>query len=137
MGHVSITDKMYNTQLAEKLTIIKTDGTLSVTGYKSDFIASLEKSLDRHLQWVVCLWHSNELPLCHIFQMLDGTTTGPESFSRPTGKSTVGKVSDWQVPSFQKTENDEFPKLPNNVAETLSTDQYHAYKNAKQLFQEK
>ena len=49
----------------------------------------------------------------HIFQlMLDGTTTGSESFSGTIGKSIVGKVSDWQASSFQKIENDEFPKLP-------------------------
>ena len=85
---------LINTLLAKKLTIIGTDGTPSMTEYKSGFIASLKKSLGRHLQWVVCLLHLNELPLRHIFQMLDGTTTGPESFSGPIGKSIVEKVSD-------------------------------------------
>ena len=123
----SILNVIENTQLADKLIIIGTDGTPSMTGYKSGLIASLEKLLGRPLQWVVCMLHLIELPLRHVFQMLDGTTTGPESFSGPIGKAIAGKVSDWQVNSFKKIEVNDFPTLPNHVLESLSSDQYYAY----------
>ena len=69
--------------MTDKLIIIGTDGTPSVPGIKSSLIASLEKLLGRPLQWAICLLHLNKLPLRHVFQMLDGTTTGPQSFAGP------------------------------------------------------
>ena len=111
-----------NTTLADKLIIIGTDGTPSMTGIKSGLIASLEKLLGRPLQWAICLLHLNELPLRHVFQMLDGTTTGCQSFAGSIGKTITGKVSTWQVTSFKKIENDDFPTISNFVLETLSTD---------------
>ena len=69
----SVLNLINNTQLADKLIKIGTDGTPSMTGFKSGFIASLENLLGRPLQWAVCMLHLNELPLRHVFQMLDGT----------------------------------------------------------------
>ena len=117
-----------NTTLADKLIIIGTDGTTSMTGIKSGLTASLKKLLGRPLQWAICLLHLNQIPLRHVFQILDGTTTGPQSFAGPVGKAIARKVSTWQVTSFKKIKNDDFPTISNFIQETLSTDQYHAYK---------
>ena len=73
-----------------------------MTGIKSGLTASLEKLLCRPLQWAICLLHLNQIPLLHVFQMLDGTTTGPQSFAGPVGKAIARKVSTWQVTSFKK-----------------------------------
>ena len=50
----------------------------------------VEKLLGRPVQWIICLLHVNELPLRHLFLHLDGTTTGPNSFSGPIGKKLPG-----------------------------------------------
>lgn len=50
-------------------------------------IRLLESRLQRPLQWLVCQLHANELNLRHLFEHLDGTTTGPKSFSGPIGKT--------------------------------------------------
>jgi len=46
--------------------------------------------LGRVLQLIVCLLHHCELPFRHLFVKLDGTTTGPDSFSGPIGKLIAG-----------------------------------------------
>ena len=65
-----------------------------MTGKSKEFIASLETLIRRPLQWVVCFLQLNKLPLRHIFQNLDGVTSGPESFSGPIGWKLNGAVSD-------------------------------------------
>ena len=79
-----------DTELHNKLAVVGTDGTASITGKYNGCIRSLEKLLNKPLQWVICLLHTNELPLHHVFTMLDGTTKSPDSFSGPIGKSLTG-----------------------------------------------
>ena len=69
----------------QKLKIVGSDETAEMTGKSKGFIASLDTLIERPLQWVVCLLHLNELPLRHVFQNLDGITSGPDSFSGPIG----------------------------------------------------
>ena len=54
--------------LNDRVKVIGTDGTATMMGKKSGYIASLETKLGRPLQWIVSLLHLNELPLRHIFQ---------------------------------------------------------------------
>ena len=67
----SIADGTYSvikgTDLEENLTVIGTDGAASMTGINKGCIRKLEEAFQRPLQWVVCLLHTNELPLCHVF----------------------------------------------------------------------
>ena len=63
------------------------DGTAVNTGNKAGIIRLLEVTLERPLQWFVCQLHANELPLRHLFQHLDGPTTGPKGFAGTIGKS--------------------------------------------------
>ena len=60
--------------------------------------------------------------------MLDGTTTGPSSFSRPIEKHLNWVVSDRKVVKYKPIPNPKFPVLPNPVIEDLSSDQYYAYR---------
>ena len=129
----TIAQKIFNnivdTELHNKLAIVGTDGTASMTGKYNGCIRSLEELLNKPLQWVVCLLHTNELPLRHVFTMLDGTTKSPDSFSGPIGKSLNGEVSSWPVAAhFKSIPNPHFVKLPVSVIEDLSADQHYAYK---------
>ena len=71
----TIAQKIFNiivdTELQDKLAVVGTDGTASMTGKYNGFIRSLEELLNKPLQWVVCLLHTNELPLRHVSTMLD------------------------------------------------------------------
>ena len=77
-----------DTELEQKFAFIGSDGT-PMTGSTNGLIAALERLLKRLLQWVICLLQCVELPLCHVFTALDGSTTSPDSSGGPIGK--VGK----------------------------------------------
>ncbi|CAH0551078.1 unnamed protein product [Brassicogethes aeneus] len=63
----------------KELLVIRCDGTIVNTGMKGGVIRLLEEALKRPFHWFVCQLHSNELPLRHLLQDLDGQTTGPHS----------------------------------------------------------
>ena len=124
-----ITQAIYNASekisMNDRLKVIRTDGTATMTGKKSGCIASLETKLGHPLQWIACLLHLNELPLRHIFQQFDGSTKGLDSFSGMIGKQLNGGVSSWTIDNFQPIPNDRFPILPDEAIENLSSDQYY------------
>ena len=129
----TIAQKIFNTivdtELHNKLAVVGTDGTASMTGKYNGCIWSLEKLLNKPLEWVICLLHTNELPLRQVFTMLDGTTKSPDSFSGPIGKSLTGDVSSWPVAAnFKSIPNPHFVELPESVIKDLSADQHYAYK---------
>lgn len=66
------------------------DGTATNTGWRNGVIHNIELKCRRSLQWFICLLHFNELPYRHLLEHLDGTTTGPASFSGPIGKQLPG-----------------------------------------------
>lgn len=73
-----------------KLIGIGCDGTNVNTGNKNGIIKRLEMYVGHKLHWFVCLLHTNELPLRHLFLKVDGSkTTGPNQFSGPIGKALV------------------------------------------------
>jgi hypothetical protein len=61
--------------------VVGCDSTNANTGYKGGVIQNIEKAVGHPLQWFICLLHTNELPLRHLFQTLEGPTTGPTSSS--------------------------------------------------------
>uniref|UniRef100_A0A6P7H1G5 Uncharacterized protein LOC114349192 n=1 Tax=Diabrotica virgifera virgifera TaxID=50390 RepID=A0A6P7H1G5_DIAVI len=94
------------------------DGTVINTGNLGGVMCLLEKEFGRHLHWIVCQLHSNELPLRHLIEKLDGTTSGPRGFSGPIGKSLA--ICD-QLPVINyKPIKSELPEVDR---EQLSTDQ--------------
>jgi hypothetical protein len=68
------------------LVAIGCDGTNVNTGMKNGVIKRIEDTLGRPLHWFICMLHANELPLRHLFNSLDGKTSGPRSFTGPIGK---------------------------------------------------
>ena len=75
-----------NRKLEQNLVFIGSDGTPSMTGHTNGLIAALKKLLKRPLQWVICLLHCVESPICYVFTALDGSTTSPESFGESIEK---------------------------------------------------
>ena len=69
---------------------IRSDGTAVNTGRKRGVIKRLEDYSNEPLQWLVCLLHTNELPLRHLMKELDGGTSGLEDFGGLIGKQLVG-----------------------------------------------
>lgn len=98
------------------------DGTNVNTGNKNGVIRLLEQHIGRPLQWLVCLFHFNELPLRHLFQFLDGKTYGPREFSGPIGKNLQTCIEN-PVTEFDKIVVD----FPSVVAKELSTDQKYLH----------
>lgn len=70
----------------EELDLIGSDGIAINTGWKNGVIRQIELKVRRPLQWCICLLHFNELLFRHLFQHLDGATTGPSSFSGKIGQ---------------------------------------------------
>lgn len=70
-----------------EIVCIGCDGCTTNTGKYNGVIRKLEEKLGRPLQWVICQLHSNELPLRHLVEMLDGPTDGPKGFVGPVGRS--------------------------------------------------
>ncbi|GBM53212.1 hypothetical protein AVEN_14237-1 [Araneus ventricosus] len=106
------------------LTVVGCDGTNVNTGHKGMYYSLDGTSLNRLLQWCICLVQTNELPLHHLLNSLDGATTGPKEFSRPIGKAI--KTCDY-LPlaplSSISVEN-----MPYNINKmVLSNDQQYLY----------
>ena len=68
------------------LVAVGCDGTAVNTGKTNGAIACMEVLLNIEVQHLICLLHTNELPLRHLMNMVDGQTTGPSTFSGPIGK---------------------------------------------------
>ena len=68
-----------------ELDVIGRNGTITNTGWKTGVVNTIEKNVKRPLPWGVCHLHFNELLFRHLFQTLDGETTGPKLFSVPIG----------------------------------------------------
>ena len=56
------------------------------TGRKGGVIHMVDMRLQRPVQWIICLLHSNELSLRHLIEDLDGKTTGPKGYTGPLGR---------------------------------------------------
>lgn len=103
-----------------ELDVLGCDGTVTNTGWKTGVIRSIEQEVGRPLQWVVCLLHFNELPFRHLFQILDGETTGPKSFSGPIGIQ-LSKCEKLPLVDFESVDC-EIPDIDRNI---LSKDQQY------------
>ena len=116
----SVYSAIKGTALEQKLKIVGSDGTAVMIGKSKGFVASLETLIGRPLQWVICLLHLNELPLRHVFQNLDGVTSGPDSFSGPIGRQLNGPC----CVLGQSTRRDAPPLCGRQVAKTSRKRQF-------------
>lgn len=105
----------------EHIKLIGCDGTVTNTGVDNGAIRIVEETWEKALQWCVCLLHMNELPLRALFSKLDGSTSGPESFSGPLGKR-IQKCDGLDVVQFEPID---FPCTVDveEIKQDLSTDQ--------------
>lgn len=106
----------------DALEAIGCDGTNSNTGHKGGVITLLEHHLKRPLQWFICQLHANELPLRHLLQHLDGSTTGPRAFQGSIGKA-LNQCEKLPVVPF-KIINSKFPEITSN---DLGADQKYLF----------
>src|SRR6218665_2787987 len=104
----------------QNIKVVGCDGTNLKTGHTAGVIRRLEESFEHPLQWLVCLRHANDLPLRHLFEALDGATTGPRGFPGSIGKRLV-TCSEQPVSSFEPVQLTE--QLSNVDPKELSTDQ--------------
>ena len=113
-----------NISLSE-LVCVGCDGCPTNIGKNNGVISILEKKLGRPLQWVVCQLHANELPLRHLFECLDGETSGPSGYSGPIGQVLVNchKLPPVKFRPIKSPVEELFPDLKKE----LSTDQKYMF----------
>src|SRR6218665_186065 len=102
----------------QNIKVVGCDGTNANTGHTAGVIRRLEESFEHPLEWLVYLLH--DLPLCHLFEALDGATDGPRGFPGSIGKQLV-TCSEQSVSSFEPVQLTE--QLSNMDPKELSTDQ--------------
>lgn len=68
------------------LVALACDGTSCNTGHKGGIIQYLEAEMERPLQWIICLFHFNELPLEAVYRFLMGSEKeGPNKYAGQIG----------------------------------------------------
>ena len=102
------------------------DGTALNTGVDLGIIRRMELYLGLPIQHIICLLHTNELPLRHLFRHLDGETTGPTTFQGPIGKR-LHKCETNPAVDFDFITNHQFPVIDGDVSKDLSRDQEYIY----------
>ena len=101
------------------------------SGRTNGVMKRIENFLDRNLMRVLCALHTNELPLRHLFEVVDGKTSGKESWTGPIGKLRT-KVLEFPLDAdFTVIEAGELPELSDDEIVDLSTDQKYLYKILK------
>ena len=105
------------------------DSTNVNTGWKGGSIHFLEVELGRRVVWIICLLHTNELPLRHLIIELDGPTASGDKFMGPLGQA-LDQVEDMLYNSKFKVikAGSNFPDLSQEVIDDLSTDQQYGYR---------
>nr|XP_047144775.1 uncharacterized protein LOC124818254 [Hydra vulgaris] len=112
--------KQYNS--VDSLLGIVFDNTNVNTGYKTGLCASLERKLGRTIHKIGCALHSNELPLRHIIEQLDGGTNTPQIFFGEIGKGAAQDLHHKPIAKFELVLTSlVFPE--NSVINDLSSDQ--------------
>ena len=109
-----------------RILAIGCDGTALNTGYKKGIIRQIEEAAGKPMQWLVCLFHANELPLRHLLIAIDGVTHGPRAFSGPIGKA-LENCHELHVINYQPIYSN-LPKISD--PKDLSTDQQLLYELA-------
>ena len=113
----------------ETLDSIGGDSTNSNTGCEGGSFTYIEKMLGKKKIWLVCFLHTNELPLRHLIQELDGKTTSDHTFSGPIGKVLSNVVNlDIKSKFTALKVGPALIELKQEVIEDLSTDQKYGYR---------
>lgn len=121
----SIIDFFFDHDISlESLSAVGSDGTNVNTGINGGVIRLLELYVGRPLQWIICMLHCNELPLRHLLMHLDGSTSGPDTFSGTVGKA-LKNCQDLPVVNFEIRPNNlpELVRHNSDIKLNLSKDQ--------------
>ena len=116
-----------DTDSTDTLCAVICDGTNTNTGEHSGIIRRLETTLNRPLQWLICMLHLNELPVREIFKNIDGKTTGPKGFSGPIGKMLNFDPRHLPIVDFQPVTGN-VKELCVNITKDFSADQKYLLK---------
>lgn len=120
----TITDFFLESEISmEHLLAVGCDGTNVNVGKYGGIIRLLEKRLNKPLQWIICLLYMNELPLRHLFLHLDGTSSGPQTFSGAIGKE-LENCQKRPVVRFQPIP----VVIPEFVSKVMNTDQKYFFR---------
>ena len=84
---------IFETGSSGSLNALLCDATVVNTGKFGGVIKLIETELDRPMQWLVCQLHLNELPFKHVFELVDGKTSGPGSFKGEIGKKNNRRLN--------------------------------------------
>ena len=115
----------------DNICVLGCDGTSNNTGWKEGSMAHIENELGWPCQRIVCLLHHCELPLRKMFEVVDGQTTGPNTFCGPIGKMISANVWEEALVEFEPLGIDGFTNLDSEVTEKLSSDAKYLYKLCK------
>lgn len=66
---------------------ISCDGEVTNTGKDGGVLRLFELHLQKPWHWFICLLHFNELPLRHLYEAIDGATSGPKIALGPISKA--------------------------------------------------
>ena len=126
-----ILDFLSENGMEDNLEILGCDSTRVNSGRTNGVMKRIENSLNRNLMRVLCALHTNELPLRHLFEAVDGKTSGKESWTGPIGK-LLAKVLEYPLdPDFTVIEDGDLPDLSDDEIKDLSTDQKYLYRILK------
>ncbi|GBP96300.1 Protein FAM200A [Eumeta japonica] len=121
-GTAKVIEISINALLSAKSTVdllaIGCDGTVTNTGKFNGVIRLFERRLQRPLQWIICMLHLNELPLRHLFDYLDGKTSGPSTYNGPIGVPKVCAAAPWCAVESEEGRQNVFTQqalVPNNA----------------------
>jgi hypothetical protein len=124
----SIMTKIKDLGVESELRVIGCDSANINTGFRGGVVQYIENELGRPLQWCICLLHTNELPLRHLFLTMDGATTGANTFSGRIGKA-IQFCEKMPAVNFKAiVEGEGLPEISTEVLSDLSTDQLYLYK---------
>ena len=112
----------------DNICVLGCDGTSNNTGWKEGSMAHIENELGWPCQQILCLLHHCELPLRKLFEVVDGQTTGPNTFCGPIGKMISANVWEEALVEFEPLGIDGFTNLDSEVTEKLSSDAKYLYK---------
>jgi len=123
---------MENQVSLDSVVVIGADGTNVNTGVNNGAIWLLKLHIKHPVQWLVCMFHFNELPLRHLVLHLDGTTSGPNACSGKIGKA-LEKCHELSVVKFEPRGNN-LPSVDHVITDIdISKNQQHLYNTSKAI----
>jgi hypothetical protein len=84
-GAAAITEFVKEHDLGKNWKVVDADSTNVNTGWETGIITRCEKKVNHRLHNSICMLHTDELPLRHLFDQLHGSTSGKSSFKGPLG----------------------------------------------------